>query len=400
MSYFAEIVILDDLGYEEKVTQELASWKLEDGNNNITPRLASSVSDVITDLQSGQVLILIVFAKSYSEQLRQILETYETYLGAFCEHILVVNSSPAPAFAADLYEHGIENLCSEDEWMKYALDLASLIKSYLTDDNSSFLNVIKLMGAIANKNNEEIEALKISLADSAQYDFRVALAAGKGSQILGDTKGALAAFENGTNLNKRFRPVISNFAQSLLKDGQTDRALGLIEKLEKTNPDNVQRKTQLIKTYIEVKQYEKAEEKISEMRATRPSLQLIDELQADLYLKKGDIEKAMGVMGEMSNVGNDFAAILNEHGVRLAQEGKGKEALELYQKAHQIVRVDLKYKISLNAALACIRFKAFPTALKFIDRCEQEYGKKFPKSESIRKKIMEGMNQEEAKKVG
>lgn len=62
--------------------------------------------------------------------------------------------------------------------------------------------------------------------------------------------------------------------------------------------------------------------------------------------------------------------------------------LSLYQKAHKIVRQDLKYKISLNAALACRRLGEFEMGLKYVARCAKEYGSMYPKLAKIKETLM------------
>jgi len=100
-------------------------------------------------------------------------------------------------------------------------------------------------------------------------------------------------------------------------------------------------------------------------------------------------------MDQMSNVGPFFAAKLNDMGIKLSQAGKGKSALALYQKAHKVVRADLKYKISLNAALACRRLGEYDMGLKYVARCAKEYGSMYPKLA----KIKETMLKEQAAKA-
>jgi nucleotidyltransferase/DNA polymerase involved in DNA repair len=93
-------------------------------------------------------------------------------------------------------------------------------------------------------------------------------------------------------------------------------------------------------------------------------------------------------MDQMSGVGPFFAAKLNDLGIKLSQAGKGKSALALYQKAHRVVREDLRYKITLNAALACRRLQDFDMALKYVARCAKEYGSMFPKLVKIKETLM------------
>lgn len=73
---------------------------------------------------------------------------------------------------------------------------------------------------------------------------------------------------------------------------------------------------------------------------------------------------------------------------KLSQAGKGKSALALYTKAHKVVRPELRYKISMNAALACYRLADFDAALAWLDRCEKEYGSAYEKLVKIRKAVL------------
>jgi hypothetical protein len=111
------------------------------------------------------------------------------------------------------------------------------------------------------------------------------------------------------------------------------------------------------------------------------------EARAQVLLCTGKIGEAFKLMDDMSEVGPFFAAKMNELGIQLSQAGKGKSALALYQKAHKIVRPELRYKISLNAALACRRLKAWDLALKYLTRCQKEYGASFSKIDKIRESI-------------
>jgi tetratricopeptide (TPR) repeat protein len=106
------------------------------------------------------------------------------------------------------------------------------------------------------------------------------------------------------------------------------------------------------------------------------------------------------MMDSLSDAGPMFAAKLNEVGVKLSQAGKAKSALVLYQKAHKIVRNELKYKLSMNAALACHRLGDYDLALKFLARCQKEYGSSFPKLEKIRGAVTSAKAQQAKVSVG
>jgi tetratricopeptide (TPR) repeat protein len=97
----------------------------------------------------------------------------------------------------------------------------------------------------------------------------------------------------------------------------------------------------------------------------------------------------------MKDVGPYFAAKLNDLGIKLSQAGKGKSALSLYNKAHKVVRPELKYKISLNSALACRKLGEYEAGLKYVARCAKEFGSMYPKLQ----KIKETMLKEQAEKT-
>ena len=87
----------------------------------------------------------------------------------------------------------------------------------------------------------------------------------------------------------------------------------------------------------------------------------------------------------MADVGPLMASKLNEVGIKLAKEGQTAEALAVYEKAHRVVQPVLRYKVSLNAALACHQAGDTVKALALLKRCEAEYGGSFDKLERIKK---------------
>ena len=63
-----------------------------------------------------------------------------------------------------------------------------------------------------------------------------------------------------------------------------------------------------------------------------------------------------------------------------------------------MVRKELRYKVSMNAALACYRLKDFKMALKYLVRTEKEYGRKLEKVDKIRKACKASLAKMAAKK--
>ena len=96
------------------------------------------------------------------------------------------------------------------------------------------------------------------------------------------------------------------------------------------------------------------------------------------------IDDALALMSTLDEIGPFFAAKLNEIGIKLSQEGHGDQAIQLYEKAHSVIHDSLKYKISMNLALAYRRSKELKKAYSYAERCEVEYGESFEKIEKVK----------------
>ena len=195
-------------------------------------------------------------------------------------------------------------------------------------------------------------------------------------------------------MNKHFRPADSKLGENLMVIGKVDEAIDVFMKLEKTNTRDAGRKAQLASAFMEKGDFDKAKEYLAEAKRFNPDHPGIREAQAQMFLATGKAGEAFKMMDQLVEVGPFLAAKLNEMGIKLSQSGKGKSALALYQKAHRVVRKELKYKVSLNAALACYRLKQYKMSLKYLLRTEKEYGRKLEKVEKIRKACKVGLLKE------
>ncbi len=222
----------------------------------------------------------------------------------------------------------------------------------------------------------------------AEYDYRIAYAKGKAAEATGDYNSAAAAYDQSRQMNKMFRPSSASLGESLLITGKVDDALEVFKTLEKTNPYDVERKANIAAAYIEKGDFASAQRYVEAAAKMAPGNSRVLEAQAQVLLCTGKVADAFKLMDNMSDVGPFFAAKLNELGIQLSQTGKGKSALALYQKAHKIVRPELRYKISMNAALACRRLREWDMALKYVARCEREYGSALPKLDKIKEAVI------------
>jgi tetratricopeptide (TPR) repeat protein len=232
-----------------------------------------------------------------------------------------------------------------------------------------------------------IRAALEELGEVGGHDARAAFMRAKAMEAIGDYMGAVGAYDAATKLDRFFRPASIAWGESLLMIGKVDMALAMFQDLLRSDPFDPEIRALLAAVWIEKNDVAAASELVEAAAVRAPDNSRVLEAQAQVLLCTGRVGEAFKLMDGMSEVGPFFAAKLNDLGIRLSQGGNGKSALALYQKAHRIVRPELRYKVSLNAALACRRMNEWDLALRYLDRCEQEYGGSFAKLEKIREAI-------------
>lgn len=335
-------------------------------------------------LNAGDILVQIILSKTFSPDVQTLLKTFQSNVGCIAEFQALVCDEPDPVFMAGAFEFGIEQFVGTPNWLAEAAAIARNAIALVNDPTSAEARTVTLSRSIRSADQAAIQNAEKQLGDLAEYDYRAAFAKGKACEATGDYARAAEAYGTAKTMNKMFRPSATCLGETLLVAGRYDEALDVFKQLEKTNPFDVERKANIASVYVEKGDFAMAERYVAAAAKLSPGNSRVLEAQAQVLLCTGKVGDAFKLMDSMSEVGPFFAAKLNELGIQLSQAGKGKSALALYQKAHKIVRPELRYKISLNAALACRRLQAWDMALKFIARCEKEYGRSFPKLEKIR----------------
>jgi tetratricopeptide (TPR) repeat protein len=347
-----------------------------------------SEAEALAMLNAGTVLVQIIFAKAATVEVQSLLKCFQNNVGAVAEFQALVCDEPDPKFMAGVFEFGVEQFLSPSAWAKEAAAVTRNAAALMADASSAEAKSVALTRTIRSADQAAITRVAKELDQLVEYDFRAAYAVGRAAEATGDYVGAVDAFGKSRQMNAMFRPSSSSLGESLLVIGKVDEALDVFQKLERTNPYDVERKANIASAYVEKGDFEAAQRYVDEAQRLAPNNSRVLEARAQVLLCVGKIGEAFKLMDDMSEVGPFFAAKMNELGIQLSQAGKGKSALALYQKAHKIVRPELRYKISLNAALACRRLKAWDLALKYLVRCQKEYGAAFSKIDKIRESIL------------
>ncbi len=359
-----------------------------------------SADEVAPMIETGSVVAMVIFADKCVQPVLDCLQLFRKFVGAVPAFQAIVSADPDPYYLSEVYEYGIEQFLHPDAWPQQLAALLEKVAAVVEDKNSIEAKTLRLNWSIAYGDQGQIIASKDALAEAAEYDYVAAYAKANALQAVGQFGEAVEAYRASHRLNKTFRQASSGLGESLLVMGKVDEAIEILERLERQNHRNVDRKAHLATAYLEKGDRVKAEALLKEADEIAPGHPRIAEARAEILLVEGKVGEAFKMMDNLRDVGPLFAAKLNEMGIKLSQQGKGKSAIALYKKAHKVVRHELRYKISLNAALACYRMAEYTVALQYLARCEKEFGGTYEKVEKIKLAIQKAMNKKPSLQAG
>ena len=353
----------------------------------------SSYAEAKNILDTGKVLTMTAFADQATVDLEDLLKVYQTNVGVLTKFVCIVCDDPSPWFIAGMFEYGLDQFIARDKWLVNTQIVASRALALLADDTTTESRIFHLTRSIRAADQNAIKAYENAIGDLDRCDYRLAFAKGKACEATGEYRGAVEAYRHAAQMNPMFRPALSSLGETLLIICEVDEAMAGFKKLERSYPYNIDRKANMAVAHMEKGDFTTANEWVAAAEAISPKAPRVLEARAQFLLCTGQEDEAFKLMDNMSEVGPVFAAKMNEIGIRLSKDGNGKRALAIYQKAHKIVRPELRYKISLNAALACRRLEAWQLALKYVDRCEREYGSVSPKTAKFRSLIAKNLSE-------
>ena len=159
--------------------------------------------------------------------------------------------------------------------------------------------------------------------------------------------------------------------------------------------NSLEKRIYFVYIYAELFKFEIAKEKLNELRGlvTR-SVEL--ELQLYLLFSEEKIETALDLIEKVPQIGPVLFTKINSVGIKLSNEKKGDIALTIYKKIHNHVVKELKYKVSLNAAITAYKMTKFELAIKYANLCDKELGEKNDKAEKIRQVSLKYLKQQRA----
>ena len=382
------------INLSESIPQLTIKESAEDLPFALSNRWVSSLTEAKDIAKSNTICAQCIFCDDYSDQLEEFLVWFRDHVGCIPSLQLIICDKPSIDLIINIFEFGLSHIESFVHWKESLHTLHQYGKSVITNNDSVEAKCLRIIQSILCSKHGDMEALELHLEEEANFHYLAAYFCAIALESEGKFDKSLAYFKKSEKLNPLFIPAQMGYCAALLLVGRVKESLSYLKQVDAKNPNNPMRKLIIANAFCELGDIDNATKYIKDAKEMGASHQRYIESQVHLLIAKGKVGEALKLFDGLGEVGPHLASKLNDIGVSLSQAGKGKSALILYKKAHRIVRNDLKYKVSLNAALACHRIKDFEKALKYLRRCELEFGSSFEKLEKIKKVVHTALSRE------
>ena len=380
---FHSVINLTSDKIDNKIKEKLSS-------NQILSKIKfSDQNNIQTAFQYENIVSLTLFIEKYDQKVYEILNSFEKMIGCLPHFVQIFSSKISVNCIISLFDHGIENISSMEDWEEDLTTHFNQVTERIEDESSKESNILKSFHYIRSGKQRKLSLNKELLEEESDRHYLLSYKVGKLYESISEYDLAIESFEKCLNQNPDFKPASYTLAEVYLVKKMYEKSQSILKKMNQSSPNNTEIMLLLATTYLEQDNNEEAEKLILEAKEKNASEQSIQQIVALIHLKREEIQEAFDIIDNLHGVGAYFTSKLNETSIKLSKEGSTEDALLLYQKAHLIVKPELKFKISLNSALSCAKLKDYHKALKFIFRCKREYGSSFSKLDKIELKIKE-----------
>lgn len=357
-------------------------------------QLIDNLEDAEKISKSHKIYAQCIFCEEYNLKLESFLTWFRDHVaGIPCLQVLFC-SRPSVDLLIDLFEFGMMTVSTMEKWQLKLAHFHTQVKTIVSDRKSVEAKCLRLAQAIINSEHDDIKAIGLELHQDASAHYLAAHYCAIAQESEGKFEKSLDNFKLSEQLNPFYIPAQMGYSEVLLLLGRVKESVRQLKLIDTKNPMNSGRKLILANAYCDLGDVDGARNYIEQASKLGADKQKCTESHVHLLIAQGKLGEALKLFEQLTQVGPHLALKLYDLGVSLSQAGKGKSALILYKKAHRIVRNDLKYKVSLSAALACLRIKDFDLCLKYLERCQNEFGRSFEKLEKIRKFLSSAISRE------
>lgn len=363
------------------------AWRMvqRELGNELHCEYHDSAASAIARLESGNVAALVVFSETATSDLDGLFAAFRHHVGCLPDHQAIISTHFDPMAMAHVFEHGVDRFFSLETWAEEAISFFRDIGSLLKDPQSPEARIIELTHRVANDPRTDFSQWLKSITELTTYDFRVAYTEGVIYLANDNHSKAVESFRKSSLLNNLFRPSLEALGTTLLEMGRGEDALIVFKKMAETNPFSAPANAHLACTYLALGDIMKANVFAEKAEKIDSGNREVIEARAQILLSQERYQEALSIMGAVKNVSSQLVSRMNLAGIAFARSGDVDEALDFFRRAHYMCKPNDAYKISLNAAIACLGMNYPEIALNYLERCEREYGGTFVKLEKIRR---------------
>ena len=347
-----------------------------------------NMNNIKEEIKNFNISGLVIFADQYTDNLDIILSLFISYVGPLSDLVLIISDNPSINFITNVFEFGINNIQSSS-FFHIAFKNLKETWQYISQDLDSLEHLIlSSIPSIKSGKPALIKRVLEALEMYSDYDYIGVYCKALCLEALGEFKKAIQTYELSMSLNPFFMPNANALSECLLNCGQTTKAIKILQNLDVKNPYFVTRKANLAIAAIAINDLKSAREYFQQSLDLSNEHPKMIEAKIQFLLKNGKNTEAFKLLDNITEAGVLFCSLINNLSIQLSLKGKIRESLALYQKIYNIVRSELKYKISINAALACYRANIYDQALYFLDQAQRDYGSKLDKITKIKEEIL------------
>ena len=368
-------VIVANFGNDKKIQSLFEGWQDEPYGVNI--KIFQDLDEARIEMESELVRGLIFYSENDCKNLDLLIDSFRINVSFLTDFIWVLHDNPSPRFLLNVFEYGIENIYSINQSRLGFKDWIDSMKKILSDITSPEVSAINFSTGVKTGDFSLISSAENSVARWTDCNYKAAFIAGKIAEFKRDYTKAEYFYKISSETNSFFLPSRVSYAENKFLNGDHKEAIQLFEDMSEFNDRNISRDCLLVVAYLESDSVEKATKILTSAESLYEDHPKVWEMRTILLFSRGKIKQAFKCMDYLQDLGPFFIYRLKELCMKLVDLDKMRSALALLNKTHRHVRSDLKYQISLNAALICQYGGDYEKSYKYLARCSKEYGDDF-----------------------
>lgn len=338
------------------------------------------------------VVAIAIYSHTFNSSVANIVQVFHKNSGYLQDFQMIINDQPDPWFMANALEYGIDRYCAEKDWVQEVKLWSEEVTGILLNKSRPELSIFQLTKALLSGDETAIETAMSNLNQYSLEDPQAAYARGLFQMSTNRVQQAINSLQKASSTSRFFRTASLAYAQILVTSGQSEQAIEILERLEKTNPKFAPIFLNLVAAYSSIGNLEKARIALAQLNQCEMETDNAIALATmRLHLAEDRIDEAIAIIPHITSMSQQDITFLIKCGLSFTKKNLQGVASKLYRQAHKTAPESEKYRVSLNAALSAYYFKEFDLALMYLSRGKTEKGSDENEVSSIENAIRSAM---------